>query len=37
MGFRSHVDVTDSRKTRVIGAERRLAVEAGVLMAPAIK
>jgi hypothetical protein len=37
MAFRSSVDVTDSRKTRAISAERRFAVEAGVLMAPAIQ
>jgi hypothetical protein len=37
MVFRSSVDVTDSRKTRAISAERLFAVKAGVLLAPAIK
>jgi hypothetical protein len=37
MACRSGIDVTDSRKTRAISAERRFAVKADVLMAPAIK
>jgi hypothetical protein len=37
MVCRSGIDVTDSRKTRAISAERRLAVKADVFMAPAIQ